>query len=107
MSTLFAVLRVCAFFGVTVFALTYWIRAPWERSEVGRNIMTLAGGAWLLLGIAILHQTIAGTPPFHPAYWGEGPLAILGYLGINVAFWWRWVMLLRVQAGTPPHEPGT
>lgn len=102
MNGLLAAERVCAFFGVVVFMVTYGILAPWWRSETGRNIMTWAGGAFLLLGLSILRQMIAGVGVYRQAYWGEGALLALSYLVFNVAVWWRWIMLIRLQAEDQP-----
>lgn len=99
MSTLLAVERVLAFFGVAVFMATYAVMAPWRRSETGRNIMTWSGGALILVGLGILRQLFAGADVYRQAYPGEALLLALGWLVFNTAVWWRWVMLLRAQAG--------
>jgi hypothetical protein len=95
------VLRVTTLFGVITFMATYHLLAPWWRSEMGRNIMTLATSSALFLLLGVLQQV------FGPDYPGQELLRVLAYAGIGAAWWWRWVVLIRVQVGGRDTMPET
>lgn len=55
-----------AFLACTGFAVTYHLRAPWWRSEVGRNLMGFAGA----VGLLCLHTVLV-------TVWPEGGFAVV------------------------------
>lgn len=104
MSTLIEITRVIALFGAVVFGATYHLLAPWWRSQVGQNLMTMTGGVALLLTLGVLQMILApGTPPVD-AYFGHSTLRLLAFIALGVAFWWRWVLLIRAQVPRR-HDP--
>ncbi len=93
MTTLINVARVVALCGFVVFMATYHMLAPWWRSEMGRNIMTLSAGCTALLAMGLLPVL------FGPDYFGRDALRFAGIGLCGAAVWWRWVIMMRIQIG--------
>lgn len=101
MSTLIEIARVVALFGAVVFGATYHLLAPWWRSQVGQNLMTMTGAAALLLVLGTLQTLLAPGRAFTDAYFGQSALRLIAFVALGAAFWWRWVLLIRAQV---PHR---
>lgn len=97
MSTLIDIARVVALFGAVVFGATYHLLAPWWRSQIGQNLMTMTGGVALLLILGVVRIILAPGAPAADAYFGQSALILLAFTALGVAFWWRWVLLIRAQ----------
>jgi hypothetical protein len=106
MTTMIDIARVVALFGAVVFAVTYHLLAPWWRSQIGQNLMTMTGGVALLLLLGVARTVLAPGAPAVDAYFGQSVLVLLAFLALGVAFWWRWVLLIRQQVPRCTDERG-
>lgn len=79
------------------FVVLYHVLAPWWRSEIGRNLMTLAASMALVLTLSIVRMI--GGASLDTPWFQVVRLAV--FAGVPVALGWRTVILIRVQRRTP------
>ena len=99
MSTFLDVLWVAAFCMFLFFCMTYHLLAPWWRSEVGRNIMTLKASITALLGLRVLAVI------FGDGFWGQDLLRAVLLMVLITAGFHRWKMLVTAQRRRPGSDP--
>lgn len=73
-----------------LFVVVYASTQPWWRSSVGRHLMSFMGVCAVVLSLVIV-QSFAGRD-----YPGHLYVRAAAWIAINIIFWWRLVVLLKV-----------
>jgi hypothetical protein len=72
-----------------IFALLYFLLAPWWKTLAGRNIMAVMGAMAVAFGYFSWAIAIGGAPP------GFQPMRALIFLSIAASVTWRTVIFIK------------